>query len=151
MTIPVGQYHFARHQVAFGTNPSRSVAFQANFNFGGYYGGHRNRYVGRLFFKPNEHLALSIIEDYNAVRLPQGNFNLSLFSTRVDWNPSVRILSSVIIQSDNVDRLTNIQAILRWLIDAATDVFFVYDRQVGHGFERPGTRATVKFRKTFDL
>ena len=86
-----------------------------------------------------------------AVRLPQGNFNLSLFSTRVDWNPSVRLLSSVIIQSDNVDRLTNIQAILRWLIDAATDVFFVYDRQVGHGFERPGTRATVKFRKTFDL
>ena len=151
VTIPVGQYHFARHQIAFGTDPTRSFAFQANFNFGGYYGGHRNRYVGRMFFKPNEHLALSIIEDYNAVRLPQGNFNLSLFSTRVDWNPSVRLLSSVIIQSDNVDRLTNIQAILRWLIDAATDVFFVYDRQVGHGFERPGTRATVKFRKTFDL
>jgi len=151
VTIPIGLYHFVRHQVAFGTNPSRSVAFQANFNFGGYYGGHRNRYVGRLFFKPNEHLAFSIIQDYNAVRLPQGNFNLSLFSTRVDWNPSVRLLSSVIIQSDNVDRLTNIQAIFRWLIDAGTDVFFVYDRQVGRGFERPGTRVTVKFRKTFDL
>jgi hypothetical protein len=151
VTIPIGLYHFVRHQIAFGTNPSRSVAFQANFNFGGYYGGHRNRYVGRLFFKPNEHLAFSIIQDYNAVRLPQGNFNLSLFSTRVDWNPSVRLLSSVIVQSDNVDRLTNIQAIFRRLIDAATDVFFVYDRQVGRGFERPGTRVTVKFRKTFDL
>jgi len=151
VTIPIGLYHFVRHQIAFGTNPSRSVAFQANFNFGGYYGGHRNRYVGRLFLKPNEHLAFSIIQDYNAVRLPQGNFNLSLFSSRVDWNASVRLLSSVIIQSDNVDRLTNIQAIFRWLIDAGTDVFFVYDRQVGRGFERPGTRVTVKFRKTFDL
>jgi len=27
----------------------------------------------------------------------------------------------------------------------------VYDRQIGIGFERPGTRVTIKFRKTFDL
>ena len=50
-----------------------------------------------------------------------------------------------------MDRVGETQAIFRWLIDAATDVFFVYDRQVGRGFERPGTRVTVKFRKTFDL
>ncbi len=151
VTIPVGLYHFVRHQIAFGTDPTRSLAFQANFNFGGYYGGHRNRYVGRLFFKPNEHIALSVIDDYNVVRLPQGNFNLSLVSARVDWNPTVRVLSSVIVQSDNVDRLTGVQAIVRWLINPATDAFFVYDRQVGRGFERPGTRVTVKFRKTLDL
>lgn len=151
VTIPVGQYHFARHQIAFGTDPTRSVAFQANLNFGGYYGGTRDRYVGRLFLKPNEHLAVSIIEDYNVVRLPQGNFNLSLLSARLDWNPSVKLLTSVIVQSDNVDKLTNVQAIVRWLIDPATDAFVVYDRQIGKGFEQPGTRVTVKFRRTLDL
>jgi hypothetical protein len=151
VTIPIGLYHFVRHQIAFGTDPSRSVAFQANFNFGGYYGGRRNRYVGRLYLKPNEHVAVSFIEDYNVVRLPQGDFNLSLVSARIDWNASVRLLSSVIVQSDNVDRLTDVQAIVRWLIDPATDVFFVYDRQTGRGFRRPGTRVTLKFRKTFDL
>ena len=151
VTIPVGQYHFVRHQIAFGTDPTRSISFQANFNFGGYYGGTRDRYVGRLFVKPNEHLAVAVIEDYNVVRLPQGNFNLSLVSARLDWNPSVNLLSSVIVQSDNVDKLTNIQAIVRWLIDPATDAFFVYDRQLGKGFEQPGTRLTVKFRRTFDL
>jgi hypothetical protein len=151
VTIPIGLYHFARHQITFGTDPSRTVAFQTNFNFGGYYGGRRNRYAGRLFLKPNEHVAVSLIEDYNVVRLPQGNFDLSLISARIDWNPIVRLLSSVIFQSDNVDRLTDTQAIFRWLIDAGTDVFLVYDRQVGRGFERPGTRVTVKFRKTFDL
>jgi hypothetical protein len=51
-------------------------------------------------------------EDYNAVRLPQGDFNLSLFSGRIDWNASVRLLSSLIVQSDNVDHLTNIQAVV---------------------------------------
>jgi len=100
---------------------------------------------------PSEHVALSIIEAYNVVRLPQGDFNLSLFSGRIDWNPSVRLLSSLIVQSDNVDRLTNVQAILRWLVDPATDAFFVYSRQVGAGFERPGTRIILKIRKTFDL
>ena len=151
VTIPVGVYHFVRHQIAFGTDPTSAVAFQANFNFGGYYGGTRDRYVGRLFLKPNEHVGVSIIEDYNVVRLPEGNFNLSLLSARVDWNPSVRLLSSVVVQSDNVDKLTEIQAILRWLIDPASDVYFVYDRQIGRGFQRPGTRVTLKFRKTFDL
>jgi hypothetical protein len=151
VTIPVGRYHFVRHQVAFGTDPTRSFAFQANFNFGGYYGGRRDRYVGRLFLKPSEHVAVSFIEDYNVVRLPQGNFNLSLLSARVDWNASVRLLSSIIVQSDNVDRLTSVQAIVRWLFDPATDLFFVYDRQIGAGFQQPGTRVTLKVRRTFDL
>jgi uncharacterized protein DUF5916 len=151
LTIPPGLYHFVRHQVAFGTDPSRRVAFQANFNFGDYYGGRRDRYVGRLFVKPSEHVAVSLIEDYNVVRLPQGDFNLSLFSARIDWNASVRLLSSFTLQTDNVDHLTNAQAILRWLIDPATDLFAVYERQVGAGFERPGTRVSLKFRRAFDL
>ena len=151
VTIPVGLYHFARHQIAFGTDPSQRIAFQANFNFGDYYAGRRNRYVGRIFWKPDEHVGVTVIEDYNAVRLPQGNFNLSLFSGRLDWNLNVRLLTSIIVQSDNVDRLTNVQAIVRWLIDPATDLFAVYNRQIGAGFERPGTRVTIKLRKTFDL
>ena len=151
VTIPVGVYHFVRHQVAFGTDLSRRLAFQANFNFGDYYGGRRNRYVGRIFWKPNEHLGVTLIEDYNAVRLPQGDFNLSLFSGRIDWSASVRLLSSVIVQSDNVDHLTSVQAVVRWLINPATDLFAVYDRRIGLGFDRPGTRFTIKFRKTFDL
>jgi hypothetical protein len=151
VAIPPGLYHFARHQVAFGTDPSRRLAFQANFNFGGYYDGKRDRYVGRVFWKPSEHVALTIIEDYNVVRLRAGDFNLALFSGRLDWNPSVRFLSSVLLQTDNVDRLTSAQAIFRWLIDPATDAFFVWNRQVGAGFERPGTRITLKFRRTFDL
>jgi len=151
VTIPVGLYHFARHQIAFGTDPSQRIAFQANFNFGDYYAGRRNRYVGRIFWKPDEHVGVTVIEDYNAVRLPQGNFNLSLLSGRLDWNWNVRLLTSIIVQSDNVDRLTNVQAIVRWLIDPATDLFAVYNRQIGAGFERPGTRVTIKLRKTFDL
>ncbi len=134
-----------------GTNPSLPFSFQTNFNFGQYYGGRRDRYVGRVFWKPSEHVAVSLIEDYNVVRLPQGDFDLSLFSGRLDWNSSVRLLSSLIVQSDNVDRLTNVQAIVRWLMDPATDLFVVYDRQIGAGFERPGTRVTLKFRRTFDI
>src|SRR5262249_5174178 len=61
VTIPAGVYHFVRHQISFGTNPSRPFAFQANFNFGQYYGGHRDRYVGRVFWKPSEHVGVSLI------------------------------------------------------------------------------------------
>ena len=151
VTIPVGMYHFVRHQIAFGTDPTQAFAFQANFNFGDYYGGRRDRYVGRVFWKPSEHIGTTLIEDYNVVRLPQGDFNLSLLSARLDWNPTVRLLSSLIVQSDNVDHLKSVQAIMRWLIDPASDLFAVYERQMGIGFERPGTRFTLKLRKTFDL
>lgn len=150
-TIAPGSYHFVRHQIAFGTDPSRALAFQANFNFGGYYDGRRDRYIGRVFWKPSEHVAVTAIEDYNVVRLAGGDFDLSLFSLRLDWNPSVSLLTSFTLQSDNLDRLTHAQAIVRWLVDPATDVFAVYDRQTGAGFERPGTRVTVKVRRTFDF
>jgi hypothetical protein len=96
-------------------------------------------------------VAVTAIEDYNVVRLSGGDFNLSLFALRLDWNPSVALLSSFTLQSDNLDRLTHAQAIVRWLVDPATDVFAVYDRQTGAGFERPGTRVTVKVRRTFDF
>lgn len=63
---------------------------------------------------------------------------------------SVRLFS-FLLQSDNVDHRTNVQAIVRWLIDPATDLFGVYDRQIDAGFQRPGARVTREFRKTFDL
>jgi hypothetical protein len=151
VAIPPGRYHFVRHQLSFGTDPTRPLAVQGLANFGGYYGGQRDGYTGRLDWFPSAHLGASLIEDYEVVRLPQGDFNLSLFSLRVEWNPSVSWNASAKIQSDNVERLTHVQFIVRWLVDPATDVFAVYERQVGAGFDRPGTRVTLKVRRTFDL
>jgi hypothetical protein len=151
VSITPGVYHFVRHQIAAGSDPTRRLAVQVNFNFGGYYGGTRDRYVGRLFWKPSEHLGLSVIEDYNVVRLPEGNFDLSLFSFRFDWNASTRWITSAIVQTDNVDHLSDAQIVARWLVDPATDVFFVLDRKAGSGFERPGTRFILKFRRSFNI
>ena len=151
VSIRPGVYHFVRHQIAAGSDPTRSLAVQVNFNFGEYYGGSRNRYVGRIFWKPSAHIGASLIDDYNVVRLPEGNFDLSLFSFRLDWNPSTRWITSAIVQSDNVDKLASIQVIARWLADPATDVFAVFERQAGRGFERPGSRFVLKVRRSFDL
>jgi hypothetical protein len=151
VSIRPGVYHFVRHQIAAGTDPTRSLAVQVNFNFGEYYGGTRNRYVGRIFWKPSAHVGVSFIDDYNVVRLPEGNFDLSLISFRLDWNPSTRWITSAIVQSDNVDHLSSVQVIARWLVDPATDVFGVFERQVGSGFARPGTRFILKVRRSFDL
>ena len=149
--IAPGAYHFVRHQMTYGSDPTRTLAVQGNANFGGYYGGTRNSYTGRLFWKPSEHVGASLIENYNVVRLPEGRFDLSLFSFRLDWNPSTRWITSAILQSDNIHRLTNVQVIARWLVDPATDVFAVFDRQIGAGFDRPGTRIAFKIRRAFDL
>ena len=151
VSIRPGVYHFVRHQIAAGTDPSRSLAVQVNFNFGEYYGGTRNRYVGRIFWKPTAHVGVSFIDDYNVVRLPEGNFDLSLISFRLDWNLSTRWITSAIVQSDNVDHLSSIQVIARWLVDPATDVFGVFERRTGIGFETPGTRFILKIRRSFTL
>jgi hypothetical protein len=150
-TVAPGRYRFVRHQIDGSSDPSRTLAVSFNVRFGGYYDGHLESYAASLAWKPSSHVALSVSENYNVVRLPGGNFDLSLFSARLDWNPSNHWLSSIIIQSDNLDRLTDIQAIVRWLAAPGTDVFAVYDRQTGAGFENPGTRVTLKVRRTFDF
>jgi hypothetical protein len=149
--IPAGRYRFRQQRAVGGTDPSRALSAQASLLGGSYYGGTRNGYSLQLDWKPSAHLAAEVLEQYYTVRLPGGSFDLSLFSARVDWNPSVRLLTSVIVQSNNLAELTGVQAIARWLIDPATDVFAVVSRQSGAGFEQPGTRVTLKVRKSFDL
>ena len=150
-TIAPGRYNFFRYQVDAGSDPSRALAATVDVRFGGYYDGNRTTCTTTLAWKPSSHIALSVAENYNRVRLRGGNFDLSLFSARIDWNASIHWLSSVLVQSDNLDRLTDIQAIVRWLVAPGTDVFAVYDRQTGAGFENPGTRVTLKVRRTFDF
>ena len=150
-TIAPGRYRFVRQRFSAGSDPSQAVSAQATADLGSYYDGRREGYTLRLAWRPNAHVAATVIENYNRVRLPGGHFNLSLFSARVDWNASVNLLSSLTVQSDDLDRLTNVQAIVRWLIDAGTDLFVVYNRQTGAGFETPGTRVTLKFRRTLDF
>lgn len=150
-TVAAGRYRFTRRQVTAGTDPSRPLSAAAGVTFGDYYDGSRAGYSASLAWKPSAHVSLSAAETYYTVRLPGGRFDLSLLSARLDWNASVRWLSSVIVQSDNLDRLTDIQAIVRWLAAPGTDVFAVYDRQTGAGFENPGTRVTLKVRRTFDF
>ena len=149
--IPTGRYRFRQLRLTAGTNPSRPVALQAAVATGGYFDGDKDTYRVQLDLKPSEHVALSLFEEYDVVRLPSAPFDLSLFSARVDWNPSVKLLTSAIVQVDNVDELTAVQVVVRWLVDPATDLFVVLNRQVGAGFEQPGTRLTVKFRKSFDI
>lgn len=75
--IPNGIYHFARHQLTYGSGQDRKFT---NFfeRFGGYYGGTLNELRIRANYRPTAKFSISVSETWDRFRLPLPNGNFSV-------------------------------------------------------------------------
>jgi hypothetical protein len=151
VVLEPGLYTITRHQLAFGSDNSRDVYASGNFTFGPFYDGYRRYFRAEIDYKPTSSFAVAVNEQYNVIRLREGDFDLSLLGIRLNWNPSVRLLASAFVQANTDARLNAINVRVRWLIEPGTDLFVVYDQRTGRGLERADRKLTVKFVKAFDL
>src|SRR4029077_4007178 len=76
--IPVGEYHWTRHQLTFGSPQDRRLMVSFFERFGTYYDGHLNEARVRANYRANERLSFSFAEQWNRFRLglvtdPAGN------------------------------------------------------------------------------
>ena len=76
--IPVGEYHWTRHQLTYGTSQSRRLITTFFERFGTYYNGHLNEARVRATYRTNERLSFAFGEQWNRFRLPipDGDFSV---------------------------------------------------------------------------
>src|SRR5262249_7950159 len=67
--IPVGEYHWTRHQLTYGSPQDRRFMVNLFERFGTYYDGHLNEARVRATYRPNERLSFSFAEQWNRFRL----------------------------------------------------------------------------------
>jgi len=126
--IPVGLYHFVRHKISFGSAQNRRLTVDALERFGGYYSGSLNELSANMSYRPSPRFSMSLGENWNRFRLPQGNFSVDLASAQTSYSFSRLLSLTTVIQMDTA----NAQAVsanirLRYNYRPDSDLFVVYN------------------------
>jgi uncharacterized protein DUF5916/cellulose/xylan binding protein with CBM9 domain len=128
IVIPSGIYHFARHQLTYGSGQNRRFTFNLFERFGTYYGGHLNEANVRFNYRPTARFSVSGSEHWNRFDLPQGKFSIDLASLQLNYSFSRFLTLSTLAQMDTA----NTQAMsanirLRYNYRPDSDLFVIYN------------------------
>ena len=128
IVIPNGLYHFARHQLTYGSRLDRRFTYNFFERFGSYYGGKLNEFRVRATYRPTAKFSASLVQTWNRFRLPQGNFSVDLASLQGNYSFSRFLSLSSTLQMDTA----NTQAVsanirLRYNYRPDSDLFVIYN------------------------
>ncbi len=128
--IPNGVYHFARHQLTYGSGQDRRFTYNFFERFGGYYGGTLNEFRVRANYRRTAKFSISASATWDRFRLPlpNGNFSVVLASLQANYSFTRFLTFSSILQMDT----SNTQAAsanlrLRYNYRPDSDLYIIYN------------------------
>lgn len=128
--IPIGLYHFSRHQLTYGSAQDRRFTYNFFERFGGYYGGTLNEFRVRENYRPTTKFSISASETWDRFRLPlpNGNFSVVLASLQANYSFNRFLTFTSLLQMDT----SNTQAVstnlrLRYNYRPDSDLYIIYN------------------------
>jgi hypothetical protein len=135
VTVPVGGYDYNYGQASYRLGQQRAISGTVYYQQGSFYGGTKRTlglFAGqsgppqfprimlssRLSTEPNASL--------NWVRLPYGNFNSIVLSTRTIYSVTPRMFVSALVQYNSSINTLSTNARLRWEYQPGSELFVVY-------------------------
>jgi len=138
--IPVGEYHWTRHQLTYGSPQDRRLMMSFFERFGTYYNGRLNEARVRAIYRPNKRLSFSFAEQWNKFRLglvtdgsgialpgTAGDFSVVFGSFQTNYSFSRFLTLSALLQMDTANtQAASANIRLRWNYRPDSDLFFIY-------------------------
>jgi hypothetical protein len=140
VSIPIGEYHWTRHQLTYGSPQNRRLTVNFYERFGTYYNGRLNEARVRATYRASERLSFSFAEQWNRFQLgattdPGGNplpagsgeFSVLFGSFQTNYSFSRFLTLSTLIQmntANNQAASANIR--LRWNYRPDSDLYVIY-------------------------
>ncbi|MBX3295860.1 MAG: carbohydrate binding family 9 domain-containing protein [Acidobacteria bacterium] len=149
IVIPAGLYRFNRPRVEFASDQSRKIVFTGRYKWGDFYSGKRDEYSVGIAYRPNKHLLFDFSDNYNDVRLPQGDFTTNLFAGRVNYNLSRKMLTSALLQLNSAAQISALNVRFRYIYRPNSDFFIIYNQTTGKGLERASY--SLQMKMTYDF
>lgn len=147
--IPNGLYHFARHQLTYGSGQDRRFTYNFFERFGSYYGGNLNEFQIRANYRPTAKFSISASETWDRFRLPllNGNFSVVLASLQGNYSFNRFLTFTSLIQMDT----SNTEAVsanlrLRYNYRPDSDLYIIY--KVGTQFASLAPANPPQIRET---
>jgi len=127
--LPVGDYHWTRHQLTYGSPQDRTLTISFFERFGTYYSGRLNETRVRSTYRANERLSFNFAEQWNRFRLPvpAGSFSVLVGSLQTNYSFSRFLTLSALAQMDTANRqAVNSNIRLRWNYQPDSDLYVIY-------------------------
>jgi hypothetical protein len=128
--IPNGLYHFARHQLTYGSGQDRRFTYNFFERFGGYYGGSLNELRIRENYRFTTKFSVSTSETWDRFRLPltNGNFSVVLASLQGNYSFSRFVTFTSLLQVDTSnDQAMSANLRLRYNYRPDSDLYVIYN------------------------
>jgi hypothetical protein len=122
-------YEFNAWSVEYQSNVARLFNFSSQFSYGTFYNGTRFSYQGNTQFRIQPKLVMSLLWDYNQVRLPDPypSANIILVSPNVELTLNKKLFWSTLIQYSNQSDNLGINSRLQWRFAPLSDLYLVYN------------------------
>jgi hypothetical protein len=138
--IPVGEYHWTRHQFTYGSPQDRRLMVSFFERFGTYYNGHLNEARVRATYRARERLSFNFAEQWNRFRLgtvtdsagtalpaTAGDFSVVFGSFQTNYSFSRFLTLSALLQMDTANtQAASVNIRLRWNYRPDSDVYVIY-------------------------
>ena len=129
--LPVGDYHWTRHQLTYGSPQDRRLTVSFFERFGTYYNGRLNEARVRSTYRANERLSFNFSEQWNRFRLlvAGGDFSVLVGSLQTNYSFSRFLTLSALAQMNTANRQAVIANIrLRWNYRPDSDLYVNHRR-----------------------
>ncbi|MDH3272609.1 MAG: DUF5916 domain-containing protein, partial [Gemmatimonadota bacterium] len=156
-SVPAGSYGFREGAVTYSSNAARALSGVIRASGGGYFQGDRRSIGGSLLWRPLARFGMELGADHNVIDLTGEAFTADVFSGRMDFSWSTRLLVGAWVQYNDASEevVTNVR--LNYIHAPLSDVFLVYSERrstdgspiVGAGRSVLDRRITLKVTKLF--
>ena len=138
--LPIGEYHWTRHQLTYGSAQDRRLTMSFFERFGTYYNGHLNEARVRSTYRANERLSFSFSEQWNRFRLGMvtdaggralppsaGDFSVVFGSFQTNYSFSRFLTLSTLLQMNTANtQAASANIRLRWNYRPDSDLYVIY-------------------------
>jgi hypothetical protein len=151
VVLAPGEYRFTRFGGVFASAAKRRLSAFVSWGFGDFWSGTAQEIGAEVTFKLPPWLTVSLSGDQTFARLPEGDFEATILTGRLDYSVSPRLSFFNLVQYDNRSRNVGWQSRVRWTLQPGNDFFFVFSQGWVHEegnlrFEAHDRKLSAKFQ-----
>ncbi len=152
VVVQPGAYRYTRYRVEAEFAARRRVGGQLTWWFGDFYGGRLDQFEVEASWRPSATFAFEVNAEHNRGRLPEGNFDTTVFGTRIRYNLSPNVSINSLVQYDTESETIGANSRLRWTIAPTAELFVIHNHNLRNRLDRwsfESNRFLTKFQYTF--
>ncbi|MBC8236022.1 hypothetical protein H8E77_41275 [bacterium] len=109
----------------FRTDSNKIISGRLSAEFGDFYNGAKRGFSVDANIKPNAHLSIEAMFDFNRIILPQDTFNASIFGSRISYSFSTKLFSKLFAQWNSESDVFSTNLLINYIYRPGSDFYLV--------------------------